>query len=334
VRGKFESKIVYKHIKMDWIHCNSCHLLPTQSKGKKFSLTSCGHVYCEDCVKPDDTKKCAVCGNAFTMTPLTSELSADIQEYFRNPEEVLKRALQIMTFQEGHRSRITTYFNSVVLKYKAAKVEIMRLNGIIKRHEKDNRDLKQQLMLLKQKLQKETPVFTCSSTNMNSHVQSSKPHEFNSNSSQMNLARVSTATHMNSGMSADRISFSQGSKHSTPQASPWITPKRLTLRKVPPPSTGPSSFGNTNLSLFSPITPRNTFNYAAMYRTNIQYGSQPNTPSTPGTPLTPESIRHSPLGRYEPEKMSPSAASRYTSFTNTDRMFNKLTLALHQPKGK
>ncbi|GFG29789.1 hypothetical protein Cfor_11505 [Coptotermes formosanus] len=321
---------------MDWIHCNSCYLLPSQSKGKKFSLTSCGHVYCEDCVKPDGTKTCAVCGNAFTMTPLTSELSADIQEYFRNPEEVLKRALQIMTFQEGHRSRITAYFNNVVLKYKAAKLEIMRLNGIIKKQEKDNRDLKQQVMLLKQKLQKGTAAFTYSnsSTNINSHMQSSKSNDFNSVSSQMSSTPVSTATHMDSSVSADRIEFSQGSKHSTPQIAPWITPKRLTLRKVPPPSTGPSSLGNTNLPIFSPITPRNMFNYAAMYRTNAQYGSQSNTPSTPGTPLTPESMRYSPLCRHEPETLSPSGISRYTSFSNADRMFNKLTLALHQPRGK
>jgi hypothetical protein len=72
------------------------------------------------------------------------------------------------------------------------------------------------------------------------------------------------------------------------------------LRKMPRASTGLSSFGNTSPPMFSPITPRNTFNYAAMYRPNIQYGSQPNMPSTPGTPLTPESTRYSPLGRYKP----------------------------------
>ena len=92
------------------------------------------------------------------MTPLTYELRADIREYLKNPKEVLKCALQIMTFQEGHLSRVTSYFNSVVLKYKAAKLEIMRLNGIIKRQEKDNRDLKPQLMLFKQKLRKGTVI--------------------------------------------------------------------------------------------------------------------------------------------------------------------------------
>ena len=105
----------------------------------------------------------------------------------------------------------------------------MRLNGIIKRQEKDNRDVKQQLMLFKQKLRKGTVAFTYSnsSTNINSHMQSSKSNDFNSISSQMSSTPASTATHMDSGMSADRIAFSQGSKHSTPKTSPCITPKRL-----------------------------------------------------------------------------------------------------------
>ncbi|XP_021935237.1 RING finger protein 212B-like [Zootermopsis nevadensis] len=275
---------------MDWIHCNSCYLLPTQSKGKKFSLTSCGHVYCENCVKPDDTKKCAICGNTFNMIPLTSELSADIQEYFKTPEDILKRALQIMTFQDGHRSRITAYFNNVVLKYKAAKQEIMRLNGIIKKQEKDYKDLKQQNMFLKQKLQRGMASFTHSnsSSNINSQVQCSKSSEPNVIPSQMKSATAPTLTNMNSEIPADRITFSQGSKISASQMSPWITPRRLTLRKVTSPSSCSSSLGNTNLPMFSPITPRNTFNYSAQYRTNTQYSSQPNTPSTPGTPITPE----------------------------------------------
>jgi hypothetical protein len=271
-----------------------------------------------------------ICGSTFNMIPLTSELSADIQEYFKTPEDVLKRALQIMTFQEGHRSRITAYFNNVILKYKAAKQEITKLNGIIKKQEKDYKDLKQQYILLRQKLQRETASCTHGNTNssINSQVQSSKSNEFSSIPSNTNA--VSTVTHMNSGLSADRITFSQGPKLSAPWTSPWITPRRLTLRKVTPPSSG-SSLGNNNLSMFSPVSTRNAFNFSAQYRTNMPYSSQPNTPSTPGTPATPES-RFSPLRRYDPEIPSPSAVP--TPLSNTDRMFNNLTLTLHQPRGK
>jgi hypothetical protein len=269
------------------------------------------------------------------MIPLTSELSADIQEYFKTPEDVLKHALQIMTFQEGHRSRITAYFNNVVLKYKAAKQEIMRLNGIIKKQEKDYKDLKQQNMFLKQKIQRGTASSTHSNSicNINSEVHLSKSSEFNLMPSQMKSAAVSTATHM-TRIPADRITFSQGSKLSASQTSPWITPRRLTLRKVIPPSGGTSSLGNMNLPMFSPVTPQNTLYCSAQYRTNTKYSSQPNTPSTPGTPVTPESSRFLPLYRYNPEAPSPTAISRHTPLSSTDRMLNNLTLALHRPTGK
>lgn len=316
---------------MDWIHCNSCYLLPTQSKGKKFLLTSCGHVYCENCVKSDGPKKCQICGNTFTMIPLTSDLNADIQEYFRTPEDMLKRALQIMTFQEGHRSRITAYFNSVILKYKAAKQEIMRLNGIIKKQDKDYKDLKQRFVFFKEKLQRGTASFAHnnSSSNITSQVQPSNSKEFNSMPSQINAITVSAINHMDSGSLADRVTLSQVSKHSALQSPPWITPRRLTLRKVTPPNSGSSSLGNANLLMFSPVTPQKTFNYPAQYRTNTQYSSQPSTPSTPGTPLTPDCTRFSPLHRRDPETPYPTAISRHSSVSNTGRMLNNLTLTLH-----
>ena len=33
----------------DWLHCNICFRQPGDGVG--FSLTNCGHVYCDKCVK-------------------------------------------------------------------------------------------------------------------------------------------------------------------------------------------------------------------------------------------------------------------------------------------
>lgn len=33
---------------MDWINCNACFIQP--GNGRKFHLTSCGHIYCDGCV--------------------------------------------------------------------------------------------------------------------------------------------------------------------------------------------------------------------------------------------------------------------------------------------
>ena len=32
----------------DWVHCNVCFRQP--GDGKKFLLTSCGHIYCDKCI--------------------------------------------------------------------------------------------------------------------------------------------------------------------------------------------------------------------------------------------------------------------------------------------
>ena len=34
----------------DWVHCNRCYRQP--GNNRKFHLTNCGHIYCEDCVIP------------------------------------------------------------------------------------------------------------------------------------------------------------------------------------------------------------------------------------------------------------------------------------------
>ena len=39
----------------DWVHCNNCFVRP--GGGKRFSLTNCGHIYCEDCVRGEQIIK-------------------------------------------------------------------------------------------------------------------------------------------------------------------------------------------------------------------------------------------------------------------------------------
>ncbi len=40
---------------MDWINCSSCFNQP--GSGRKFHLTSCGHIYCEVCIVDSKTGK-------------------------------------------------------------------------------------------------------------------------------------------------------------------------------------------------------------------------------------------------------------------------------------
>ncbi|CAB3368603.1 Hypothetical predicted protein [Cloeon dipterum] len=91
---------------MDWIHCNNCSRQPSQDKGLRFQLTSCGHIFCSQCVESSTNPACKVCGSKCNCLPLSSNMPPEIQSYFSDPEETIRKALQIYAFQKGHRQRL------------------------------------------------------------------------------------------------------------------------------------------------------------------------------------------------------------------------------------
>lgn len=91
---------------MDWIHCNACIRQPSSEKGRKFLLTSCGHIYCNNCVEAGTKPACRVCNTACTTIQLTSQMAPNIQHYFSDPEDLMRKAMQVFTFQRGHRQRL------------------------------------------------------------------------------------------------------------------------------------------------------------------------------------------------------------------------------------
>jgi hypothetical protein len=93
---------------MDWVHCNACGHQPSSEKGRKFLLTSCGHFYCNLCVEAGTKPACGVCKSACTAIQLTSQMAPNIQHYFSDPEDLMRKAMQVFTFQRGHRQRLST----------------------------------------------------------------------------------------------------------------------------------------------------------------------------------------------------------------------------------
>ncbi|KFM65302.1 RING finger protein 212, partial [Stegodyphus mimosarum] len=96
---------------MDWIHCNNCFQLPDSAKN--FVLTSCGHIYCCDCEEKCARELCKLCGNQCLTINISSSMKPDVQIYFMDPGEILrkklKEILQVFEFQKNHRARLMTY---------------------------------------------------------------------------------------------------------------------------------------------------------------------------------------------------------------------------------
>ncbi|XP_046708161.1 RING finger protein 212B-like isoform X2 [Silurus meridionalis] len=53
---------------MDWFHCNSCFL----RRGNNFVVSSCGHVLCESCIKPNH---CCVCQSGCSYLPISDQIA-------------------------------------------------------------------------------------------------------------------------------------------------------------------------------------------------------------------------------------------------------------------
>ncbi|XP_072353656.1 probable E3 SUMO-protein ligase RNF212 isoform X2 [Scyliorhinus torazame] len=106
----------------DWIFCNYCFQQP-KANGCRFSLTSCGHVVCEVCLKKGNMDICTVCKAHCQTLFLSDKMDPDLKALFTQPEKVCERYLkefeQIMDFQEKHRQHLCAYELEELAKLKA-----------------------------------------------------------------------------------------------------------------------------------------------------------------------------------------------------------------------
>ncbi|XP_074545566.1 uncharacterized protein LOC141804834 [Halichoeres trimaculatus] len=97
---------------MDWFHCNQCFT----SKGTRFSVSSCGHIFCEGCIK---SKQCSVCGASCSYLPITDEMKPQQKVFFMDPMKLMQSRLehisQVAIFQ---RTQIEIFY-----KHKYTEIE-------------------------------------------------------------------------------------------------------------------------------------------------------------------------------------------------------------------
>lgn len=135
---------------MDWIHCNCCYGQPNENK--KFSLTSCGHLYCEDCVV-QAKEKCKVCGQQCTAMVLAAPVRQDVAVYFTDSSDTLQQhfreIIKVMDFQKGHGRRLLTFYQK---KVHSLNHELQEALKKLKDTEKENDNLKQENAYMKKVL--------------------------------------------------------------------------------------------------------------------------------------------------------------------------------------
>ncbi|NXM68905.1 RN212 ligase, partial [Serilophus lunatus] len=103
------------------VFCNSCSCEPRKPT-PRFSLTNCGHIFCEVCLQKGKKDECLICKTACQTLVLSKEIDPDIQSLFMGVdvlcEKYSKEITQVLEFQEKHRKHLLAYY-----KQKTAKLE-------------------------------------------------------------------------------------------------------------------------------------------------------------------------------------------------------------------
>ncbi|XP_020755123.1 probable E3 SUMO-protein ligase RNF212 isoform X8 [Odocoileus virginianus] len=95
-----------------WVFCNRCFQPPQATSC--FSLTNCGHVYCDVCLRKGKRDECLICKVACRTILLSKHTDSDIQALFMGIDSLCrkyaKETSQISEFQEKHRRRLLAFY--------------------------------------------------------------------------------------------------------------------------------------------------------------------------------------------------------------------------------
>ncbi|XP_052054884.1 probable E3 SUMO-protein ligase RNF212 [Apodemus sylvaticus] len=99
-----------------WVFCNRCFQPPHRKSS--FSLTSCGHVYCNACLLKGKKNECMICGVPCQTVLLSKNTNSNIQTFFLGIDGLCKKysqeTSQISEFQEKHRKRLVAFYRQKI----------------------------------------------------------------------------------------------------------------------------------------------------------------------------------------------------------------------------
>ncbi|OWR54553.1 hypothetical protein KGM_213840A, partial [Danaus plexippus plexippus] len=193
---------------MDWIHCNNCFI--QLEPGITLHLTSCGHMFCNNCL--DNGVKegtCLVCRVPCSMMKLVPDMNQDIQDYFTDPEEIIKKCSEVLQFQKQHRRRLLSYLLQSTKKFYTARSELKRMTELC---QKQHKQLKEYQKIVK---------------NLEAQLgQSKQPSPFN--------VPISPGSHLSPSFIQTTPTYKRAAK-STPYNLPYqsnlVTPSRISKQR-------------------------------------------------------------------------------------------------------
>ncbi|XP_049872801.1 probable E3 SUMO-protein ligase RNF212 [Pectinophora gossypiella] len=124
---------------MDWIHCNKC--FAQLEPGITLHLTSCGHMFCNNCLENGVKEStCIVCRMPCSIMKLVPDMNPEIQDYFTEPEEIIRKSCEVLQFQRQHRRRLLSYLLQSTKKFYTARTELRRMTELCQKQHQQIKD--------------------------------------------------------------------------------------------------------------------------------------------------------------------------------------------------
>nr|KAF6388654.1 ring finger protein 212 [Myotis myotis] len=105
-----------------WVFCNGCFQPP--GRASHFSLTSCGHVYCDGCLSRGKEGECLICKVPCRAVFLSKHTDPGVQALFMGIDGLCrkysKETSQISEFQEKHRKRLLAFYREKIARLEEA----------------------------------------------------------------------------------------------------------------------------------------------------------------------------------------------------------------------
>ncbi|XP_030616043.1 probable E3 SUMO-protein ligase RNF212 [Delphinapterus leucas] len=99
-----------------WVFCNRCFQPPQGTAC--FSLTNCGHVYCDVCLRKGKRDECLICKVPCRTVLLSKRTDSDIQALFMGIDGLCRKyareTSQVLEFQEKHRRRLLAFYGEKI----------------------------------------------------------------------------------------------------------------------------------------------------------------------------------------------------------------------------
>ncbi|XP_053604697.1 zip homologous protein 2 isoform X2 [Plodia interpunctella] len=219
---------------MDWIHCNNC--FSQLDPGITLHLTSCGHMFCNNCLNNGSQQStCLVCRMPCSIMKLVPDMKPEIQDYFTEPEEIIKKCCEVLQFQKQHRRRLLSYLFQSTKKFYTARTELKRMTELCQRQHKQLKDCQKTIKHLE------------------AQIGQTKLSPFN--------IPISPVSNMSSNYLQSTPTYKRTAK-STPYSQPYqsnlVTPSRISKQRTSNYSTQSQRSNTSNKissTVFTPPTP-------------------------------------------------------------------------------